>query len=121
MLEAFDVKEEGQNVVVGVQVGECSKGVMHQKKLLRVQESDVEIDVEEDIQDGEENLAKFQESTPAPEFNVEEVGQNEIFGSEMSDSSKDFKEGLVDLPFEDCNSDEDGETTKARKKIRRYV
>lgn len=119
--DVFDVESEDHNMVSGVQVGEYRNKDMHQKKLPRVQESAVEVDVGDGMQDGQENLVRNQESTPAAEFDMEKAGHNEIDGIEMSDSSNEFEEWLTNIPFDDCNSDEDEETTEARNKVKRYV
>lgn len=57
----------------------------------------------------------------ASEFDVLSDGQNVIDGGEVSDSSKDLEEGLVDVPLVEDNSEEDEETTEVRGKVRRYV
>lgn len=56
----------------------------------------------------------------ATEFDVDRDGQDVIDGGEISDSSKDLEEGLVDVTFVEYNSDEDEEIIEVRDKVRRY-
>lgn len=77
---------------------------------------DVYVEISEDSHD--KNLPEILMSTI--EFDVDRDGQDVIDGGEISDSSKDLEEGLVDVTFVEYNSDEDEEIIEVRDKVRRY-